>query len=82
MWIFDIKANGLLWPTKEKGIVKPAASQIWCFCAKELGRENWFTTCELEEAINWLYKVPNSLAGHNIIGYDLPLLQKLGKLRS
>ena len=63
--IFDIEADGLT-PTK-----------IWCIVAKELdGPVYTFDPTQIEEGIKFLQSA-KTLIGHNIIGYDCPVIQKL-----
>ena len=65
--IFDIEADGLT-PTK-----------IWCIVAKELdGPVHTFDPTQIEEGIKFLQSA-KTLIGHNIIGYDIPVLEKLHK---
>ena len=64
--IFDIEADGLT-PTK-----------IWCIVAKDLNESSprTFGPDQLEEGIEYLQSV-DTLIGHNIIGYDIPVIEKL-----
>ena len=66
--VFDIEANGLLLE----------ADKIWFIAAKELGIDTVyeFYPDEIEEGIKFLSQA-DTLIGHNISGYDLPLIYKL-----
>jgi len=63
--IFDIEANGL----------KP--DKIWCIVAKPLGKPVVsFGPSKIKEGIAYLNEA-DSLIGHNILGYDMPVINKL-----
>ena len=63
--IFDIEADGL------------NPNNVWCIVAKELnGTSHTFDNTQIEEGIKFLQKA-DTLIGHNIIGYDIPVLEKL-----
>jgi len=63
--IFDIEADGLT-PTK-----------LWCIVAKELdGTTHTFNPDQLEQGKEFL-QTADVLIGHNIIGYDIPVLERL-----
>ena len=63
--VFDIEANGL----------KP--DKIWCIVAKPLGEAVVsFGPDKIEEGIQFLNSA-DSLIGHNILGFDLPVIKKL-----
>ena len=63
--VFDIEANGL----------KP--DKIWCIVAKPLGQPVVsFGPNKIKEGIEYL-KSADSLIGHNILGFDLPVIKKL-----
>ncbi len=63
--IFDIEADGLH-PTI-----------VWCIVAKELdGPIHKFDNTQIEEGVKFLESA-DVLIGHNIIGYDIPVLEKL-----
>ena len=65
--VFDIEADGLL----------DEATQIHCISISEDGGEpHCYYPDKVEDAIHRL-KSASKLIGHNIIGYDLPLLKKL-----
>jgi len=67
--IFDIEANGLE-PTK-----------VWCIAAKVYGKSwdtQFFEPSQVRNFYKWLMEVDaDTLVGHNIIGYDIPVLNKL-----
>ena len=63
--IFDIEADGLN-PT-----------MVWCIVAKELnGAVHKFDNTQIAEGIKFLEEA-DVLIGHNIIGYDIPVLERL-----
>jgi DNA polymerase-1 len=64
--IFDIEADGL------------TPNKIWCIVTKDIHTKavNSFGPDELQEGIKHLQSA-NTLIGHNILGYDLPALEKL-----
>ena len=63
--VFDIEANGL----------KP--DKIWCIVAKPLGEPVVsFGPSRIKEGIAYLNEA-DSLIGHNILGYDIPVINKL-----
>ena len=63
--VIDIETNGL----------KP--DKIWCIAAKPLGEAVVsFGPNKIKEGIDYLNKA-DSLIGHNIIGFDIPVISKL-----
>ena len=63
--VFDIETNGL----------KP--DKIWCIVAKPLGEAVVsFGPNKIKEGIDYLNKA-DVLIGHNIIGFDIPVISKL-----
>ena len=64
--VFDIETNGL----------KP--SKIWCMAVVNADTEELksFGPDKLDEAVEYL-KSADKLVGHNIIGYDIPVIKKL-----
>ena len=63
--VFDIETDDL------------NASKVWCIVAKEVdGTVHKFSPNEIEKGLNFLGEA-KTLIGHNIIGFDLPVLQKL-----
>ncbi len=69
MWFFDLEADGLL----------DTATQVWCgvFKHKETKEIKQFKPEQIGEMLTWLAQEQPHLCGHNCIGYDLPLLEKL-----
>ena len=73
MLVFDIETNGLLHDV----------SEIHCIATfdTETGEESVFNnqrdqSGSIEDGINKIMESP-SIAGHNIVGYDLPVIRKL-----
>jgi len=66
--LFDIETNDFL----------PSVTKIHCGVTLDLGTSNLreFGPDEIEELLEYL-KTAEVLAGHNICGYDLPVLEKL-----
>lgn len=66
--VFDLEANGWV----------QTATQVWCGCVRRVDTEQvWsFTPDTIEDLLSLLSKA-DALIGHNIIGYDLPLLKRL-----
>ena len=63
--VFDIETDGL----------KP--NKIWCIAAKPLGEAVVsFGPNKIKEGIDYLNKA-DSLIGHNILGFDIPVISKL-----
>jgi len=63
--VFDIEADGL------------HPNNVWCIVAKELdGKIHTFDNTQIDEGIKFLQEA-DTLIGHNIIGYDIPVLEKL-----
>lgn len=63
--VFDIEADGL------------HPNNVWCIVAKELdGKIHTFDNTQIDEGIKLLQEA-DTLIGHNIIGYDIPVLEKL-----
>ena len=63
--VFDIEADGL------------HPNNVWCIVAKELdGKIHTFDNTQIEEGIKFLQQA-DTLIGHNIIGYDIPVLENL-----
>jgi len=65
--VFDIEANGL------------DPDTVWCVCYSELGTDNVKTALTKEEFIED-FNNADEVIGHNIIGYDIPVLEKLWDL--
>lgn len=65
-WIVDIEANGLTPDT------------VWCVCFKNLRTEEEVTLLEYDEIREFINSRPDAVwIGHNIIGYDAPVLNRL-----
>ena len=64
--VFDIEANGL------------NPDKVWCIVAKDVrfGHTHKFDVNNIKQGISLLNKT-DTLIGHNILGYDLPVLEKL-----
>jgi DNA polymerase-1 len=63
--VFDIEADGL------------NPNNVWCIVAKELdGKIHTFDNKQIHNGIKFLQEA-DTLIGHNIIGYDIPVLEKL-----
>ena len=61
--IFDIETDDL------------DASRVWCIVAKEVDGDVYkFSPNEIEDGLAFLLQA-DSLIGHNIIGFDLPVLK-------
>jgi len=76
---FDIEANGLNELTiNTKGNVIPEADTIWCLCALDIDTgQSWkFTPDRIKEGVD-LLRSADLLIGHNIVLYDLPVIEKL-----
>ena len=85
--IFDIETNGLLFDSKQKvydvdlkknvEVDIPAATEIWCIVAIDQDDNVYsFDPKEIDKGIEFLSKA-DKLIGHNIIGFDLPVIKKL-----
>jgi DNA polymerase I len=67
-FVLDIEANGL---TPDK---------VWCIVVREIGHDDSLTWSgdRLKDFIPWLQKQDEcELIGHNLIGYDIPVLERL-----
>ena len=81
--VFDIETDGLLWEFTSKNIetgemeVHPPATKIWCIVAiDEADNVYSFDPNQIDEGIEFL-KSADTLVGHNIIGFDIPAIEKL-----
>ena len=76
--VFDIETNGLL----------DTVTEVYCFVGRELNADSvvqYITirdTRDLEGTITNILSQYKTLIGHNIIGYDIPLLGKLYNLKN
>ena len=67
-FVLDIEANGL------------DPDTVWCIVVRQLGHDDSLTWSldRMPEFITWLQKQDEcELIGHNLIGYDIPVLEKL-----
>ena len=74
MLVFDIETNGLLYDV----------SKIHCISTFDTKEEKTYVyndqndeTPSIRDGINQIME-SSSIAGHNIVGYDLPVIRKLG----
>ena len=86
--IFDIEADGLLRESKmkvwneelKKNVEKilPKLTRVWCIVAKDIETDTIykFPPSKIKEGVAFLHQA-ETLIGHNIIGYDIPVLEKL-----
>tara|TARA_R100000808_G_scaffold24969_1_gene60001 strand:- start:8337 stop:10043 length:1707 start_codon:yes stop_codon:yes gene_type:complete len=76
---FDIEANGLNELTvNSKGNPIPEATKVWCLCVRDVDTgESWsFTPDSISDGVE-LLREADILIGHNIIFYDIPLLERI-----
>jgi len=68
--VFDMEGNGL----------REDCTRVWCIVTKDIDTSEirQFKPHEIHEALEHL-KRANMLIGHNIIGYDIPVFNKLYK---
>ena len=64
--VFDIEANGLL----------DTATKMWCLVAKDIDTGHIYT-CISTNYMEQVLDQATELIGHNIIDYDIPLLEKI-----
>ena len=86
--IFDIEADGLFRESKTKVwdeelrknfmVILPKLTRVWCIVAKDIesGTVYKFPPSKIKEGVAFLHQA-ETLIGHNIIGYDIPVLEKL-----
>ena len=67
--VFDIETDGLV------------STRVWCICAIDIntGQEYTFGPDELQEGYAFLHAA-DKLVGHNIIGFDIPVVEKFSGL--
>lgn len=67
-WVFDLEANGLL----------KQATQVWCGVFKNIDTQEIkkFRPSQIPEMLKFM-DTCHTLIGHNVIGYDFPLLERL-----
>ncbi len=63
--VFDIEGNGLMYATK-----------LWCISIQDMEEDRIYSYTDMKEGIEHLNRA-TTLIGHNILGYDLPKLEKL-----
>ncbi len=76
VWILDLEANGLL----------EDATKIWCVVLVSLdgAHHHWWTHDMIQPLdcfLKMLIRKGDEIIGHNIIEYDIPLIEKIVKLR-
>lgn len=79
--VFDIEADGLSEIVINKNI-NPEVSKVWCIVAKDIhtGKVYTFGKDAIEEGVEFL-RSADTLIGHNIIMYDIPVLERFyGKI--
>ena len=66
--VFDIEADGLYWDVTE----------VYCLVAYDIDKDRVykFTPNNIKEGIKLLSKA-ETLIGHNIVIYDIPVIEKL-----
>ena len=76
--VFDIEGNGLAELTIEKEAPVIEATRVWCMCAMDVdtGKMYTFLEHEMEAGVD-LLRSADVIIGHNIIQYDIPLLERL-----
>ena len=75
---FDIEANGLSEVViNKKGIPTPEGDDIFCMCVEDVDTgETWkFLKGDIERGVRFL-RTADLLIGHNIIMYDIPMLER------
>ena len=76
---FDIEGNGLNEITiSRKGEAIPEATRIWCASTYDIqtGESKGYRPDEIKQLVSELEEA-DLVVGHNILGYDLPLLNRL-----
>ena len=77
--VFDIEANGLNeLNLNKKGDIIPEVTQVHCLVTINVDTQevNTFGPCEIQDGIDLLKKA-DQLIGHNIVAYDVPVLNRL-----
>tara|TARA_R100001015_G_C4632514_1_gene196148 strand:- start:1841 stop:3538 length:1698 start_codon:yes stop_codon:yes gene_type:complete len=76
--VFDIEANGLTEVTIAKNKVHQEADTVWCICLYDLDtNESYsFGPHQIEDGVKMLREA-TLVIGHNIISYDIPMLERL-----
>jgi len=77
---FDVEANGLLELNREKpnAPLSKEGTKVWCICALDVDtlKSYSFRPNEIDSAIR-LLRSASLLIGHNILGFDIPFLERL-----
>jgi len=73
MWVFDLEAD-----SADLSLV----TTIWCGVFKNIETNEYkvFRPGNIEEMIHWISEEQPTLIGHNIIDFDIPLMEKLYNL--
>lgn len=75
---FDIEANGLSEVViNKKGVAVPEGDDIFCMCVEDVDTgETWeFLRGDMQRGVG-LLRTADLLIGHNIIMYDIPMLER------
>ena len=81
---FDIEGNGLSEVVSgNKGQYLSEADKVWCLSISDIdtGNKELFTGVNIAIGVSKLEEA-SLIVGHNIYGYDLPMLQRLYKMKS
>ena len=74
MLVFDIETNGLLYDVSKIHCIATYDTETEKTCVfNDRGEQSG----SIQDGINQIMESP-SIAGHNIVGYDLPVIRKLG----
>mgnify|MGYP004448143549 CR=1 FL=1 len=76
--VFDVEANGLTELTVKGDEAIPEADRVWCMVVSDLDTDQvwFFYESTMEEGVEML-RSADLIIGHNIILYDVPLLERL-----
>jgi len=74
--VFDIEANGLGEVVVDKG-PRPEVTRVWCLVIKDIhtGKVQRFREQDIHKGVE-LLRQADTLIGHNILMYDLPVLER------
>jgi len=72
-----MSSNSFIWDLESNGLLDTATT-AWCGCFLNISTKEMFKfrPNEIQEMLAFMDKT-DELIGHNVIGYDFPLLQKL-----